>query len=81
MAHTDFADCLPTSAANSLSDQSQIVTARHIWEVVNLRGASIGYLPLKPSIDDRDPCRLWAILLNQVVEPGGIGRMKPHTAM
>ena len=32
MAHTGFADCLPTSAAISLSGQSQIVTAQSIWE-------------------------------------------------
>jgi hypothetical protein len=35
MAHTDFADCLPTSAANSLSDKNQIVTARHFWLVAH----------------------------------------------
>jgi hypothetical protein len=28
MAHTDFADCLPTSAADTLSDQNQNVTDR-----------------------------------------------------
>jgi hypothetical protein len=46
MAHTDFADCLPTSAANILSGQNQIVTAQRIWKVGNSCGSLTNIKPL-----------------------------------